>query len=254
MGSGKASDGNRDYRTAVYINPVVLEFGAASAGGVDCHGAFSEGVVGVQYMIPELDEYKTIRKSVEVSIRVKGSRFLGRAFPVVDAVEFKNVLLQHRKEYHDATHHCWGYRVISGDRIEDASSDAGEPSGTAGKPILSVVSGRDLCNVGVIVTRYFGGTKLGTGGLVRAYGECAGATLDRAQVITKVIRDLLVCCFPYDLMNTVMRIMDRHQGTVSDSDYAQDAKVTFTVPRSKIELMKADLFDACRGKIEFFDK
>ena len=88
---------------------------------------------------------------------------------------------------------------------------------------------------------------------MRAYGECAGATLDRAQVITKVIRGTLVCRFPYDLMNTVMRIMDRYQGAVTGSDYALDAKVTITVPRSKIPLMKADLFDACRGNIEFFD-
>ncbi len=204
-------------------------------------------------MIPELDQYKIIKKSVEASIRVKGSRFLGRAFPVEDAVGFKDVLQIRSKEYHDATHHCWGYRVISGDRIDEASSDAGEPSGTAGKPILSVVSGRNLFNVGVIITRYFGGTKLGTGGLVRAYGECAGATLDRAQVITKVILGTLVCRFPYDLMNTVMRIMDRYQGAVTGSDYALDAKVTITVPRSKIPLMKADLFDACRGNIEFFD-
>ena len=204
-------------------------------------------------MIPELDQYKIIKKSVEASIRVKGSRFLGRAFPVVDAVGFKDVLQIRSKEYHDATHHCWGYRVISGDRIDEASSDAGEPSGTAGKPILSVVSGRNLFNVGVIITRYFGGTKLGTGGLVRAYGECAGATLDRAQVITKVILGTLVCRFPYDLMNTVMRIMDRYQGAVTGSDYALDAKVTITVPRSKIPLIKTDLFDACRGNIEFFD-
>ncbi len=204
-------------------------------------------------MISELDQYKTIRKSVEALIRVKGSRFLGWAFPISDPEGFKGILQNRGKDYHDATHHCWAYRVFSEDRIEEASSDAGEPSGTAGKPILSAISGRDLCNVGVIVTRYFGGTKLGTGGLVRAYGECAGVCLDQAQVITKVVRDTLVCRFPYDLMNLVMRIMDRHQGTITASDYAQDAKVTFTVSRSKIEVLKADLFDACRGNIKFLN-
>lgn len=200
-----------------------------------------------------MDQYKTIKKSIQAVIRVKGSRFLGYAFPVEDFAGFKDVLSQRSKEHHDATHHCWGYRIIVEDRIEEMSSDAGEPSGTAGKPTLSAISGRDLCNVGVVVTRYFGGTKLGTGGLARAYGECAGTVLDQVQVITKVIRDTLVCRFPYDSIHAVMRIMDRYQGTVVESDYTQDATLTITTPRSKMSQMMADLTDACRGSIEFIN-
>jgi uncharacterized YigZ family protein len=198
-----------------------------------------------------LDQYKTIKKSTVAMIRVKGSRFLGYAFPVDNSKEFRGVLSQRGKEYHDATHHCWGYRILVEDRVEEMSSDAGEPSGTAGKPILSVISGRDLCNVGVIITRYFGGTKLGTGGLTRAYGECTTAVLDQAQVITKVVRDTLVCRFHYNSIHVVMRILDRYQGTVVESDYSQDASLTITVPRSKMSQMKADLTDACRGAIEY---
>lgn len=204
-------------------------------------------------MTKKCECYQTIDTPVESTIRVKGSRFLGYAFPVEGLVEFKDILAQRSKQYHDATHHCWGYRIIVKDRIEEMSSDAGEPSGTAGKPILSAVSGMDLCNVGVIITRYFGGTKLGTGGLARAYGDCANTTLDQAEVIVKVVRDTMVCRFPYESLHVVMRIIDRYQGTVVESDYALETTLTILIPLSKMSPIKAELTDACRGSIEFIN-
>jgi uncharacterized YigZ family protein len=194
-----------------------------------------------------------VKESAEASIRVKGSRFLGFACPVISEEQFKQVLLEHSRQYHDATHNCWAYRILSQDRIDMGSSDAGEPSGTAGRPILSAIEGRDLLNVGVIVTRYFGGTKLGTGGLARAYADCASLTLDGCTVISKIITDQLTILLSYDLQNVVMRLIDRFQGKIEESKYSQDARLTIAIPRSRIERFKTEIMDACSGSVRFLE-
>jgi len=197
------------------------------------------------------DRYQTIEKPAEASIRVKGSRFLGMAFPVQTAEQFKQVFQERTKRYHDATHHCWAYRILVDDKIVVASSDAGEPSGTAGKPILSVIEGRNLINVGVIVTRYFGGTKLGTGGLARVYADCTNRTLDSVAIITHIIHEQIVLRFPYEMMNAVMRIINRYDATMVHSDYEPNPKLTVMIPKSHVIKFQRELSDACRGNIEF---
>jgi uncharacterized YigZ family protein len=202
-------------------------------------------------LFPSDDQYLTIRKPSETVIRVKASRFLGLAVPVAGIDGFRVKLQERSKLYRDATHHCWAYRIICDDKVVVGSNDAGEPSGTAGKPILSVIEGRGLLNTGVIVTRYFGGTKLGVGRLARAYAECANHTLDMAAVVKEVLRTQITVCFPYDNTNEVMRTIDRFGGKVVESRYGKSAQVTITVPRSLMSQLQEKLRDACRGDIDF---
>ena len=130
-------------------------------------------------------ESRTVHKGGSAEIVEKKSRFIGEVFPVEHEEEAMQLLEQVKKKYWDARHHCWAY-VISGDRVQERLSDDGEPSGTAGKPILEVIRGQQVGNLLVVVTRYFGGTLLGTGGLVRAYTEAAKQALAESVIITRI--------------------------------------------------------------------
>ena len=125
--------------------------------------------------------YLTIQGPAEGKITEKMSRFLAFAWPVADAAEAREVAARYQKEYHDARHVCWAY-VTGADRAEQYSNDNGEPSGTAGKPILGQINSLNLTNVVVVVVRYFGGIKLGTPGLIAAYREAARAALDLSLI------------------------------------------------------------------------
>jgi uncharacterized YigZ family protein len=200
------------------------------------------------------DQYQTIEKSAEASLRLKGSRFLGFGFPVETQEQFKQVLRERTKRYHDATHHCWAYRLLVNDKVVAASSDAGEPSGTAGKPILSYIEGRNLLNVGIIVTRYFGGTKLGTGGLARAYADCTQLTLNSASIVVKTITEQVILQFPYESISMIMRIVAKYGATVSASDFMPKLSMIINIPRSQVLHFKQELMDAGRGHIQFPDR
>ena len=128
--------------------------------------------------------YLTIQGPAEGKITEKMSRFLAFAWPVADAAEAREVAARYQKEYHDARHVCWAY-VTGADRAEQYSNDNGEPSGTAGKPILGQINSLKLTNVVVVVVRYFGGIKLGTPGLIAAYREAARAALDAAATVER---------------------------------------------------------------------
>lgn len=131
------------------------------------------------------DHYRTLLHQHESRLKVERSEFLGIAFPIATEEEFFAHLKHIEKAHFDATHHCWAFRLLADERAR--SADAGEPSGTAGKPILSAIEGADLFNVGVAVVRWFGGVKLGTGGLSRAYRESATTTLREARVVDRFV-------------------------------------------------------------------
>jgi uncharacterized YigZ family protein len=161
-----------------------------------------------------VDDYKILAEPGIAQTRVLGSRFLGSALPAASADQALTFLEDERKRRHDATHWCWAYRLGVGEDRTERSADAGEPHGTAGLPILREIQKRELTNCLVIVTRYFGGTKLGTGGLVRAYGDCAGLALDAAPVRVCTVRaELWVEC-PFDDQGTVYALTHRFQATV----------------------------------------
>ena len=131
------------------------------------------------------DEYQSIKADVTASIKVEGSKFIAAAFPVDLRLQTEQILANVRKEYFDATHHCYAY-ALGSEGKEFRYSDDGEPSGTAGIKILAAIQSKSLSDILVVVTRYFGGTKLGTGGLGRAYFESASRVLSDAVVVPKV--------------------------------------------------------------------
>jgi uncharacterized YigZ family protein len=136
----------------------------------------------------------------------KGSKFIALAFTVMNEDEVKQALSEVKKKYYDARHHCYAY-MIGPDKDCFRSSDDGEPSGTAGKPILNQILSRDVTNVCVIVVRYFGGIKLGVSGLINAYKTAARDALDHAVIVEKTVNEIYSLEFAYPLMNEVMRVM-----------------------------------------------
>lgn len=151
-------------------------------------------------------DYLTIASQSEAAFREKMSRFISFAIPVTSAVEAKEYIGLYTNEYHDARHVCWAY-MIGSDRKEFLSSDNGEPSGTAGKPILGQINSFGLTNIVIIVVRYFGGIKLGTSGLIAAYREAARLAIEAAEIIEGKDMTTLRFTFPYLAMNDVMKLL-----------------------------------------------
>ena len=150
--------------------------------------------------------YLTIANQSEAAFREKMSRFISFAIPVTTAAEAKEYVALYTNEYHDARHVCWAY-MLGSDRKEFLSSDNGEPSGTAGKPILGQINSFGLTNVLIIVVRYFGGIKLGTSGLIAAYREAARLAIEAAEIIEGRDMTTLSLTFPYLAMNDVMKLV-----------------------------------------------
>lgn len=153
--------------------------------------------------------FKTIVAPVRTEIKVRGSRFIGTAMPVSSREQIAADLESMRRQYWDATHNCYAWRLAP-DGLQYRFADDGEPSGSAGKPILFVIQQRELLDVLVVVTRYFGGTKLGVGGLARAYGETASAVLDLADVVTSFERETLQVFTTYDDMRAVRNLVEQY--------------------------------------------
>ncbi len=151
-------------------------------------------------------KFFTIAASSEAVFREKMSRFISFAIPVASAAEAKEYIALYTNEYHDARHVCWAY-MIGADRKEYLSTDNGEPSGTAGKPILGQINSFNLTNIVIVVVRYFGGIKLGTSGLIAAYREAARLAIEEAEIIEGREMTTLSLTFPYLAMNDVMKLI-----------------------------------------------
>lgn len=154
----------------------------------------------------DFDEYNTIKNVSEGLYKEKGSKFIALAFHVETVDECKEQLANIKKQYHDARHHCYAYR-INPENEESRSNDDGEPSGSAGKPIMNQILSFELYNVMVVVVRYFGGTKLGVSGLINAYKTSTRMALEEAKISKSFITSELELFFDYPLMNDVMRII-----------------------------------------------
>jgi uncharacterized YigZ family protein len=177
--------------------------------------------------LPE-KEYLTVTDlSDPVIIKTKGSRFIAQVFHVTDATHAENIVQTVKKKYHDATHNCYAYRI---DRRIFRYSDDGEPSGTAGKPIYQNIEGRNLYQTLVVVTRYFGGIKLGTGGLIHTYNEAATAGLEATYVkrVTRTITTDLV--ISYDKINQIENLIRKCHGTVIFSEYREVIHLRISIP------------------------
>ncbi len=154
----------------------------------------------------ESDIYKTIKKPSQGIFRDKGSKFIALAYPVNDQESVKTIIENIRKEYHDARHHCYAY-MIGYQRSLWRINDDGEPSGTAGKPILGQINSNVLTNILIVVIRYFGGTLLGVPGLIHAYKTAAAEAIQNAEIIECTVRDYYEITFPFESMNDVMKIL-----------------------------------------------
>ena len=132
-----------------------------------------------------MENFLTIQEEEQTQIVEKKSKFIAEIYPVTNIQEVQNKIKEVKKIYYDAKHHCIAYRIIEEGRIIERASDDGEPSGTAGAPMLNLLKGNNLCNVLVVVTRYFGGILLGTGGLVRAYSEATNLVIQKSKLICK---------------------------------------------------------------------
>ncbi len=182
------------------------------------------------------DRYKTIRGGSEGLYKEKGSKFIARAFHVEKEEEAKDFLLQMKKEYHDARHHCYAFRIQPEDEFY-RSSDDGEPSGTAGKPILNQILSAELFDIIIVVIRYFGGTKLGVPGLIRAYKTAAHDAIEQAEVIIPVITRKMTLSFDYPQMNRVMRIVKEENLHVLKQDFSLSCELVLVVERNREEIV-----------------
>jgi uncharacterized YigZ family protein len=196
-----------------------------------------------------LDTFNTIADLVQAELKVKGSRFIARAKPVGAKDKAEQFIEEIRKQHHDATHNCFAYRIGVGMQEVSRSSDDGEPSGTAGKPILQAVVTRDLTNVIVVVTRYFGGTKLGTGGLIRAYGAAAIAALDIAEIKPGCLTDTVDIEYSYEMSGIVQRAIELFAGQIMASRYETDVRLKVAVPKSQVTDFIRHLTEMSSGKI-----
>ena len=179
----------------------------------------------------------------------KGSRFIGEAFPVTTEAEAEARLDAVRKREYAATHWCWAWRLgLDGDAFR--TSDDGEPSGSAGAPILRQIDARDLTNTLVVVTRYYGGTKLGVGGLVRAYGEAASDALDAARTVEHVVRVPVRLRFAYDDTSPAMHTVNRFDAEIAEQHYTANTELVVRVRRSEAEALRAAFVEALGGRGE----
>jgi len=174
----------------------------------------------------DTDVYKTIRKPSDGLYREKGSRFISVAIPVQNESEIKSHIEAIRKEHHEARHHCFAW-VLGPEGNSWRANDDGEPSGTAGRPILGQIRSYGLTNILIVVSRYFGGTLLGVSGLINAYRTAAGTALNNAEIIDHIICDHYEISFPYQAMNDVMKIIKEED--INQCEHLFDLECRMTV-------------------------
>jgi len=182
----------------------------------------------------QTDNYKTIETTSEGIYKEKGSKFIAYAFPVTCEEDIKDEISRLKKEYYDARHHCYAY-MLGADKKDFRANDDGEPSSTAGKPILGQILSSDLTNILIVVIRYFGGTKLGVSGLIHAYKTAAQDAIANAQIIEKTINDIYDIHFDYLVMNDIMRIIKEEQPLQIDQDFNLTCRITLSIRQSEVD-------------------
>lgn len=196
-------------------------------------------------------EYQTIETPVEnVLIKEKGSKFLGYAYPILTENELKNRLSQIRELHPKATHHCYAYRMgLNGENYR--INDDGEPSGSAGLPIYNQLLANDITNVLVIIVRYFGGTKLGVGGLVKTYKESAKATIDEAKIVKKELESSIRIQFNFAQQNTIFSVLNKFDAQIINFDAQENCTIIANVKTSQKEKISDILSEMYLVNFEF---
>ena len=186
------------------------------------------------------DEFKTIATTSEGYYTEKRSKFLAFAHPVSTVDEVKDLVAQYRKKYYDARHVCYAY-MLGAERLEFRANDDGEPSSTAGKPILGQINSNELTDILIIVVRYFGGVKLGTSGLIVAYRLAAAEAIAAAEIIEKTVDEEVTFWFEYPFMNDVMRIVKEENPQIVSQGFENDCSMTLRIRKDSMPRLKARL-------------
>ena len=180
------------------------------------------------------DTYKTIAEKSEGIYKEKGSKFIAYAYPVSSEEEIKEHIAKLKKEYYDARHHCYAY-MLGAEKKNFRANDDGEPSSTAGKPILGQILSNDLTNILIVVIRYFGGTKLGVSGLIHAYRTAAAETIENNEILDKTVNDVYDIHFDYLVMNDIMKIIKDDQPEQLGQDFNLTCKITLSIRQSEVD-------------------
>jgi uncharacterized YigZ family protein len=183
------------------------------------------------------DTYKTITGVVDSCYTEKRSRFIAYAVPVRTVEEVKEQVDKFRKQYYDARHVCWAY-MLGPDRSTFRANDDGEPSGTAGKPILGQINSLELTDILVVVIRYFGGIKLGTGGLIVAYRAAAAEALSLAEIEERTVDEEITVQFEYPFMNGIMRIIKEDNPEVLSQSFDMNCELTLRIRKSEADKLR----------------
>ena len=192
-----------------------------------------------------LDEYRTIKTEGEGYYTEKRSKFLAFAHHVSSVEEIKDLLAGYRKKYYDARHVCYAY-MLGPERLEFRANDDGEPSSTAGKPILGQINSQELTDILIVVVRYYGGVNLGTSGLIVAYREAAADAIAHSEIETRQVEEIVTYAFPYPMMNDVMRIVKEMQPRIVSQTYDNTCEIKLSIRKSEAEQLKNRL-----GKLSF---
>ena len=186
------------------------------------------------------DSYKTIKSVSEGIFRDKGSKFIGYAYPIKSETEVKGIIAKLRAEHNKANHFCWAIRLTP-DRNVFKLNDDGEPSGTAGRPILNTLLSADVTNILVVVVRYFGGTLLGVPGLIKAYKAATVEALKENEIISKTVNDVYQINFDYLAMNQIMRIVKDEQLDIIAQEFDTNCVIKFEVRKANLNQVLAKL-------------
>ena len=183
------------------------------------------------------DVYRTIKEAAEGEISEKRSKFLAFAHPVKNVDEVKEWVEYYQKKYYDARHCCYAY-MLGPERKDFRANDNGEPSGTAGKPILGQINSYELTDILIVVIRYFGGIKLGTSGLIQAYKAAAIEAIEAADIIEKTVDEDVTFYFEYPFMNQVMRIVKEEEPSIVRQGYDNDCSMTLRIRKGNMSRLK----------------
>ena len=187
-----------------------------------------------------MDSYRTIKALSEGAYSEKRSKFLAFAMPVRSVEEVKQLVAEYQKKYYDARHVCYAY-MLGAERTEFRANDNGEPSGTAGKPILGQINSNELTDILIIVVRYFDGVKLGTSGLIVAYRLAAAEAIAAAEIIEKTVDEDVTFFFEYPFMNDVMRIVKEENPQIVTQGFDNSCSMTLRIRKDSMSRLKARL-------------
>ncbi len=196
------------------------------------------------------DKYLTIAEQSEGLYKEKGSKFIAYAYPVTTEEEIKQHIADLKKEYYDARHHCYAY-MLGAEKNNYRANDDGEPSSTAGKPILGQILSNNITNILIVVIRYFGGTKLGVSGLIHAYKTASADAINNALIVEKTVNDIYDIHFDYLVMNDIMKIIKEEQPLQVAQDFNLTCCITLSIRQNDVERILDKMRKIDSVKVEF---